>query len=54
MNTVDLKIRLDGDKVPKLVMDALLKKASLDQLIEAANLSGLKVTVVIDHEGGTA
>lgn len=54
MNVVDLKIRLDGDKVPKLVMDALMKKAGLEAIIEAANQSGLKVTVVIDHDGGTA
>ena len=54
MNVVDLKIRLDGNKVPKLVLDALLKKAGLDAIIDAANKSGLKVTVVIDHDGGTA
>lgn len=54
MNVVDLKIRLNGDKMPKLVMDALMAKAGLDAIIDAANKSGLKVTVVIDHDGGTA
>jgi len=54
---VDLKIQIPADRVPPLIMAVLMKgkrKHSLNELIKAANDSGMIATLVITQPGSNA
>ena len=54
---VDLKIQIPVDRVPPLLMAVLMKgpgKHSINELIKAANDSGMVATLVISQPGSNA